>query len=456
MDRMELVSLLTGLAVVAGLGWRVAALTREMRRRDDTARHDPLTGLPNRRGLGEEITERLAEEGPEAPFLLLFDLERFKAINDLHGRATGDRMIRHVAACLRAGAGPRDIAARLGGDEFALLLAGEGGAARAERLARRLLAAIARPVQAGDVTLGLRATCGAAEADRACGAGDLLGRADAALVAAKRAGRGSVGWFDAELRARSLERTALEADLGQAILRGDIVPHFEPVHDLGSGTLRGFEVLARWFHATRGEISPTVFIPIAEETGTIATLGWSVIGQALRAARDWDPRLRISVNVSPVQVSDETLVARLREVLVETGFDPRRLEIEVTETAVIADMAAARAVLEGVRALGVSLALDDFGTGFSSLSSLRQLPFDRIKIDRSFVAQVSLRPSSRQIVTGILALARSLEMGVTAEGIETEEDLAFLRAHGCELGQGYLLGRAVGARDAAALAGPGA
>lgn len=416
-----------------------AVRDRDRARRDAqrAARHDVLTGLPNRRAFIEHLAG--ASAGPRV--LMMLDLDRFKGINDLHGHGCGDFVLDVAARRIEQQCGDADFVARLGGDEFAVAFATGVEAKQAERCARRILTALGRPILFQDRQLKVAASVGLAQVRARVAPRDGLHLADQALFSAKREGRGKLAWYDAELDKLARDRRLLEVELRDALGKGQITPFFQPVLDISTNRLCGFEALARWQHPTRGMVAPDVFIPIAEDAGMISDLGWSILEQSCRAARNWDPRLKLAVNFSPTQFRDSHLAGTVRKILARTGFDPRRLEIEVTENALMVDFELAARSISDLRVLGVTLALDDFGTGFSSLSNLRKLPFDRIKIDRSFVSDIRARPENQKIVAGILALANGLELSVTAEGIESSSDLDFLQGMACQLGQGYHFAR---------------
>nr|WP_239479778.1 EAL domain-containing protein [Actibacterium sp. 188UL27-1] len=416
------------------------------------ALHDPLTGLGNRLAFLSHL-KSLTRETPDAAendlTTLLIDLDRFKPINDLYGHAAGDNVLITVAQRIASQIGADDFMVRLGGDEFAVVLDHRSGTQRAEALARAIIDAIAEPIEIEGLKVRVGVSVGIASnpANRSFSAN--LAQTDLALHAAKRSGRNGFTWYNNALEEQAREAAILESDLHTAIDNGEITPHFQPIVNIETGLIEGFEVLARWIHPERGLIPPTVFIPVAETAGMIEHLSGAVLKQACGSACDWDPRFMLSVNISPREVHDTVLVEMIRRVISETGFDATRLQIEITENAVISDFKLARNVILDLQALDISVALDDFGTGFSSLSSLRDLPFDRIKIDRSFVTNISMMPSNRKIVAGIMSLARELELPVTAEGVETPEDLSFLRALGCGSGQGFLFERALPASDIA-------
>ncbi len=409
-----------------------------------SARHDPLTGLMNRRAFSEQL-ERIANEALTRGdrIVAMIDLDRFKPVNDLYGHAAGDATLCEVANRLSAELGCAGIPARLGGDEFAVVFANGIDANQVERIARRLLLAMESPIRfAGNaihvgLSIGLVAWQGGTDHSEA------MRRADKALYMSKGAGRGRFSWYDAELDQLSHERAAIEADLRDAIASGEIEPWFQPIIEMETGHVSGFEVLARWTHPTRGEIAPEVFIEIAEDSGQIGTLGFTLLRSACIAARPWSRDLTIAFNISPSQFLDSNLVGQVELILKECDFDPKRLTIEVTESSIIHDFDTARAKLNALKALGVKVALDDFGTGYSSLASLRRLPFDRIKIDRSFITNIATEPQNQKIVTGIMALANGLELDVTAEGIESEQDRAYIETLHCSMGQGFLFDKAI-------------
>ncbi|MCB1352672.1 MAG: EAL domain-containing protein [Rhodobacteraceae bacterium] len=440
--------LLSVFALLAVLLLRTNDLHKALGERDraereahQMSRHDPLTGLPNRRALQDHFDMLAAAGTGGAAVTLLIDLDRFKHVNDLHGHEFGDRMLQLATERIVEDLGPQDFAARLGGDEFAVVLRPGTPQEAAERIARRLLTRLERPYEAFDIVVLMGASIGLSVCELDELHDSALRLADRALYAAKRAGRGRLAWYDDELGARATERAALEADLRLAVARHEIVPFFQPIVEIGDGRIAGYEVLARWEHPERGPVPPSVFIEIAEDIGIISTLGSNILREACNTALDWDPGLRISVNVSPQQFRDSMLVTNIRQILAETGFDPARLELEVTESAIIADFDLARQAIRELQELGISVALDDFGTGFSSLSSLRQLPFDRIKIDRSFVTGIVHNSSNQKILAGIMTLANGLDIPVTAEGVETAEDRDFLASIACTTGQGFWFDR---------------
>ncbi len=410
---------------------------------------DPLTGFLSRRSLCEEGADMLVQAGRrrKAMALLMLDLDHFKTVNDMHGHATGDALLREVAACIGGAMPPVALTARLGGDEFACgFLFDPTHPDTVDRIAEQLLIRLALPFEAEGVRIHVGASIGVARSDLDCQSIESLIRAaDIAMYAAKAAGRSRHSWFDRSMERELQARNELEVGLRGAIPRGEIVPYFEQQIDLLTGRLTGFEVLARWEHPQRGLVSPELFIPIAEETGLIAELSLSIMHQAFLAARDWDASLTLSVNVSPWQLKDAWLAQKIIKALTETGFPASRLEIEITESSLFENLPLAQSIIGSLKNQGIRIALDDFGTGYSSLAHLRALPFDRIKIDKGFVQSINDNPESAAIVTAIAGLGESLNLAVTAEGIEDAAVEARMRALGCAKGQGYFYGRPVNA-----------
>ncbi|KMO14005.1 bifunctional diguanylate cyclase/phosphodiesterase [Methylobacterium indicum] len=408
------------------------------------AAHDALTDLPNRTLFRERLGQRLAEiaEGGGSCAVLCLDLDCFKEVNDALGHLTGDALLRAVAARLGAGLEAGDTAARLGGDEFAVLVASVDGPGGAMARAQALIREIGRPVAVGDQSVEVGASIGIAVAPpHGTDEETILRRADLALYKAKAEGRNTARAFEPAMDAALAERRLLEGDLRHALARDELMLHYQPQVRSACGRLVGFEALVRWRHPTRGLVPPCAFIPLAEETGLIVPLGEWVLRAACREAAGWAHPLKIAVNLSPRQFQQADLPERVRTILAETGLPPDRLEIEITETVIINDMARALSVLRRLKALGLRIAMDDFGTGYSSLATLQAFPFDKIKIDRSFVSQLEQRPSAAVIVRAVLGLGRSLGIGVVAEGVETDGQMRFLAEEGCEEMQGYLFGK---------------
>jgi diguanylate cyclase (GGDEF)-like protein len=436
------------------LGRAEAAFAEKQREVTRLALHDPLTGLSNRRYLQMQMAAALARAERERAKLavLVMDLDGFKPINDRLGHAAGDMVLMETARRLVEHSRRSEIVARLGGDEFVVVLDGCDSAETAARAAQRVAASLSEPVALPEGSVVVGACVGVAlyPADGA-EVEELIRKADLALYRAKAAGRGEVRFFQDSMDQELREREGLREDLRQAIASGQVVPHFQPLIDLASGQLTGFEVLARWTHPDRGPIPPARFVPIAEDSGQIDALTVCVMRAALQAARGWDPKLTIAVNIAPQQLRHEALIERLLGVLAEADFPPERFEIEITENALIADLDLARHIVQRLKEHGVRVALDDFGTGYSSLSHLSELPFDKIKIDRSFIRTMIERPESASIVNAIIGLGRSLKLQTTAEGVESAAEADWLARSGCVLGQGFHYARPMPAHEAAEL-----
>jgi len=414
-------------------------------RAQSLARHDPLTGLANRRHFLEELERRLSLIGDEScAFALLFiDLDRFKPINDVHGHAIGDQLLQVIATRLSGCLREDSFAARLGGDEFAVLVEDAKDRDGVSAAARRILHELSAPILVNGLKLAVGASIGIAICpEDGRDAAELLQRGDAAMLRAKE-DRGAYKFFDSSIDEELKWKAALETELRAAIPNGDIVPYFQPIVHLDSGALAGFEVLARWPHQHRGMISPAQFIPVAEEAGLVDAMFWALLAQACRKSLDAPGEFRLAVNISPSQVRDQWFPEKVLRTLRETGFPAQRLEIEVTESAMIGDMERAKTSLMSLKNQGVKIALDDFGTGYSSLFLLRALPIDKLKIDRSFVASVTADRENQTIVRALVGLGNALGLEVTAEGVEDAATADALRAMGCEFAQGYLFGPAI-------------
>ena len=405
------------------------------------AHHDALTSLPNRSHFNARIDQEIAALTPGRSLAVLcLDLDRFKEINDLFGHSAGDQVLQTVASRITAVLGERQMIARLGGDEFAILMPDVANPAAASRLAETILEALHTSDDTPDThvstSIGI-ALCPEDATDRQV----LLTYADTALYRAKTEGRNTYRFFEARMGAEVRERRMLEHDLRHAIARDELRLVYQPQQEIQSGKVIGFEALLRWKHPTRGEISPAVFIPIAEETGAILQIGDWVLKTACREAATWTQPLKIAVNVSAVQLHNAKFVQELHQILLEFGLPARRLEIEITETALVRDFNRTLGMLRQIKALGICIAMDDFGTGYSSLSTLRAFPFDRIKIDGSFIKSVNSNGQAATIVRAVLGLGRGLGLPVLAEGVETDAELQFLHDELCDEVQGYLLGR---------------
>lgn len=407
------------------------------------ATHDVLTDLPNRLLLRERLQAALAAR-PPAPqaVVMCLDLDRFKPVNDAFGHAAGDELLRQVTQRLRECVRPDDTVARLGGDEFALVLRGIATQEHATRLAQRILQSLCAPFHVAGNPVQIGASIGIAFARRDADDPDrLINCADLALYDAKKDGRSKFRYFAAEMERSARERRALEADLRQAIDREEFEVHYQPLLELRSATLSGFEALVRWNSPTRGRVAPDAFIPLAEELGLIGAIGDWVLLRACEAALRWPAHVRIAVNVSARQISDSSIVASVDRVLAQTKLDPRRLELEITESVLLNDEAGAMQILHRLRERGIGIVMDDFGTGYSSLAYLRRFPFDKVKIDRSFVSGLGEQADAMAIVRAITGLCASLGIPSTAEGVETPEQLRLLERELCTQGQGFLFGR---------------
>ncbi|MCA1537495.1 EAL domain-containing protein [Bradyrhizobium sp. NBAIM03] len=409
------------------------------------AQHDGLTGLPNRSLLRQQMDEMLlyTRRGSEKVALLILGLDNFKAVNDTLGHAVGDKLLRGVAKRLRSTLRDEDGLARLNSDEFAVLQSGLARPEDAVGLAKRLLAAIADPYLLDGHSVVIGASIGIAMAP---GDGEdsekLLKSADMALSRAKLDARGSFAFFEAALDAKAQSRRKIEVELRDAIQNDVLRPYYQPLIDLASGRITGFEALVRWLHAERGMVSPAEFIPVAEDTGLINPLGGLMLRRACLDAAAWPDDVRVAVNLSPLQFRSGNLLSMVTDALKHSGLAPRRLELEITETLLLEKSAQVLATLHALRALGVRISMDDFGTGYSSLSYLRSFPFDKIKIDQSFVRDLAANREAQAIIRSIVSLGKGLGVTITAEGVETEAELSCLRAEGCHEGQGFLFSKA--------------
>ncbi|MGY3236611.1 diguanylate cyclase (GGDEF)-like protein [Bradyrhizobium sp. USDA 4472] len=409
------------------------------------AHYDALTDLPNRVLMRGHLERRVAELAQGRSFAVLYiDVDEFKGVNDSLGHEVGDELLRQVASRLRACVSDDDLVARLGGDEFAIVKAGSSDQDELAALAERILKALRIPVDCKGQEITTDASIGIAIApDHGDIIDDLLKRADLAMYAAKCEGRGTFRVFVPEYDAKARQRRQLEIDLRQALARREFEVHYQPLVDLSANVVTGCEALLRWRHPERGMVSPADFIPVAEDTGLIGEIGEWVLRQACTEAASWPGDIHIAVNVSPVQFRSKTLALKVATALSESGLAPGRLELEITETVLIRDDAEALTVLQQLRDLGVRIALDDFGTGYSSLSYLHRFPFDKIKIDRSFISDIGQSEDSSPIVQAVVHMAAARHMATTAEGVETEAQAAVLRQLGCSQMQGWLFSPAV-------------
>ena len=451
-DRLLINALLLNIALVI-FGWRryrdLSAEIAERRKAEALARdlteHDALTGCLNRRSIGaaaSALATTAKARGDLVAFIML-DLDRFKQVNDVNGHAAGDCLLGEAAERIRQALPPEALLARRGGDEFAVILPfAPARTDEVERLAEALIAKVAQPVQFGDFELETTISAGISRTEPGQPA-DIqaqLHMADIAMYHAKRNGRNRYAWFEANMESEQRFQSEVAAGVRRGIPLGEFVPYYEKQIDLESGSITGFEMLARWNSPKLGMVNPDIFIPVAEEIGVIGELSESLIRQALRDAKNWDPKLTLSVNISPVQLRDPWFAQKLLKILVEANFPPSRLDVEVTESCLHENVGLVRSLITSLKNQGITVSLDDFGSGYSSLSQLRTLPFDRIKIDRSFVMSLLDDKDSATIIQSIIALGEGLGLPITAEGIENEAVLAELRRFGKFKGQGYLYG----------------
>ncbi|WP_260921655.1 putative bifunctional diguanylate cyclase/phosphodiesterase [Novosphingobium sp. 9] len=425
------------------------------------ARTDALTGFLNRRTFAEVTASLLENAGRDDRIVvvMMIDLDNFKQVNDYHGHQTGDLLLQEIAARIASIVPAGAAVARVGGDEFALSMSlPENRLETADHVADQIVRAVGSGTMIRKLSLGVSASVGIARSDVASRARrnnpsepidprSMLDMADIAMYHAKRNGRNGHYWFEASMADEMRMRGQLEAGIRDGIARGEFVPFYEQQIDLETGTLTGFEMLARWDSPSFGLVSPDLFIPIAEEIGAIGSLSESVIQQALEDAMGWDASLSLSVNISPLQLRDPWFAQKLMKMLAEANFPPQRLEIEITESCLHENIAQVRTLIASLKNQGVRVSLDDFGTGYSSLAQLRNLPFDRIKIDRSFVTNLTENEDNAAIVHAIALLGEGLNLPVTVEGIETGAILERLRQYRAIKGQGYLYGRPRPAKD---------
>ncbi len=420
------------------------------------ALHDTLTGLPNRAFFAERMEHALAQVRRHRTMLavLCLDLDRFKQVNDTLGHPVGDALLRAVAGRLGGCLRDCDTAARLGGDEFVIIQAPLGRVEDAGTLAQRIINVLSEPYDLNGHKVVIGASVGIALAPADTTDSDhILKMADMALYRAKADGRGVFRMFEPGMDTRMQARRMLELDLRRAVKAQEFALDYQPLVDLSSGQVGALEALVRWHHPERGLIRPDDFIPLAEDTGLIGPIGAWVLRQACADAAGWPADVRIAVNISAAQFKCPGLVATVLDALAASGLAPERLELEITETALLADADATLAVLHTLRAKGVRIAMDDFGTGYSSLSYLRSFPFDKIKIDRCFIRDLETSVDCKAIVRAVTGLGSNLGITTTAEGVETLAQLDQLRAEGCDQVQGFLFSRPVPAREVAALLG---
>ncbi|MEZ5708351.1 MAG: EAL domain-containing protein [Blastomonas sp.] len=455
-NRIAVTALILNIALII-FGWRrYRELTQEIaqhKHAEEQAKAlaitDPLTNCLNRRAIGESTAILIADaakRGKSVAYLML-DLDNFKNINDIQGHDAGDKVLVEVSERIRKAAPPYAHVARLGGDEFGCSFIFDPQMPEmVQRIAEDIIERIAQPINGtqhgDDPELTVTVSIGIARADLCDDNLDtMMRRADIAMYFSKKQGRNRFSWFDQRMENEVQFRNKIESGMRAGIRNGEFVPYYEQQIDLNTGKLIGFEVLARWNSDELGLVSPEIFIPIAEDTGMIGELSTCVMRQAMIDARNWDPSLSISVNISPVQLRDPWLAQKIVKLLVETGFPANRLEIEITESCLFENIGLAQSIIGSLKNQGIRVALDDFGTGYSSLAHLRALPFDRIKIDRSFIMSMIESKESHAIVKTIGLLGESMGLPITAEGIEDGDLIEQLRTMGCAKGQGFHFGK---------------
>jgi diguanylate cyclase (GGDEF)-like protein len=408
------------------------------------ATHDALTGLPNRVLMDDRLSQSIVHADRQGQIfaLVLLDLDRFKLVNDSLGHRAGDELLKEVAQRLKSIVREVDTVARLGGDEFVLIIAPGAEPDAAQQVAGRILEAMRAPVRIAGIEIHTSPSIGIAfYPNDATTIETLLAQADAAMYYAKQRGRNNFQCFKPGMNTATQQKVRLESDMRVALAQKQFELHYQPKVNTSTGIVHGAEALLRWRHPVRGSISPVEFIPIAEESGLIGGIGAWVVGEACRQARAWQdsglPPLRVAVNLSPSQFRQGNIVEMIRDALDQAGLEPRFLEVELTESTVMSDPEESIAILEKLSTMGVLVSVDDFGTGYSSMSYLRRFPIDKLKIDRSFISEVMSRPDDASIVRAIVSLAHSLRLKVVAEGVESAEQLEFLKTLGCDQYQGY-------------------
>ncbi|WP_240310888.1 EAL domain-containing protein [Altererythrobacter sp. ZODW24] len=459
-DALLVNAVLLNIALII-FGWRrYRDLTQEVAERQKAenaarilAETDELTGSLNRRSITpatEQLMASAIERGHGLAFLMI-DLDNFKQINDVNGHMVGDEMLRTTAIRIKQELPEDSVIARLGGDEFACVLAYDSlNTGSVDKVAARIIDAVAQPIKCGHQELDVTVSVGIATAELAnpvageaepAFAKTLMHRADIAMYHAKKQGRNRFFWFETPMENEQRFRKELEVGIRRGMVEGEFVPFYEQQVDLDTGELVGFEMLARWLSPDMGIVGPDVFIPVAEEMGVIGDLSEELIGIALEDAKTWNPKLTLSINISPVQLRDPWFSQKILKLLTKHGFPPNRLEIEITESCLHENLNVVRTMITSLKNQGVAISLDDFGTGYSSLAQLRSLPFDRIKIDRSFVSEMDANRGNSKIVDAIVSLGEGLKLPITAEGIESDVVLDQLRKLGPLKGQGYFYGR---------------
>ncbi len=450
-------ALLLNIALIL-LGWnRYKSMNAELgdrRRSEEEARRlaqiDPLTGCYNRRSIAPAMAELLAEAESQGRALavILVDLDNFKQVNDLNGHNTGDAVLTETSERMGDILPADALLARLGGDEFAAAVVYDPVMpGKIEHLASLLIERVAQPIEINDTVIEITMSVGIASSVNLVNPVDadvstrLIHKADIAMYQAKKQGKNRFFWFEPAMEQELRFRNELESGIRKGIAKGEFVPFYEQQIDLESGELVGFEMLARWLSPEMGIVGPDIFIPIAEEIGVVAEMSEKLMAQAFEDAKCWNPKLTLSVNISPVQMRDPWFAQKLLKLLLQHNFPPSRLDIEITESALHDNVGLVRSMITSLRNQGVKVSLDDFGTGYASLSQLRSLPFDRIKIDRSFIRELNTGEAGSKLVDAIISMGNGLKMPITAEGIENEAVLEMLRKMGQLKGQGYHYGR---------------
>jgi len=440
---------ISGPSEVRALGRGFVTMARAIA---DLAQHDALTGLPNRRLLNERLTQAIAlarRRGTHLALLFL-DLDRFKHVNDSLGHEVGDRLLQSVAKRLMEVVRGTDTISRQGGDEFVLLLAEIAHGSDAAVAAQKMIDALAAPHVIDGQDLHVSASIGVSLFPEDGDAADtLLKNADTAMYHAKELGPNSFKFFRADMNARAVERQQIEADLRRALARHELMLHYQPKMNLQTGEMTGAEALVRWLHPDRGMMRPMQFVPIAEECGFIVPIGRWVLGEACSQARAWIdaglPPTAVSVNISALELRDRDFLDHVYSVLKANRLEPRLLELELTESVLMEQARSTAHLLQSLKDIGVTIAIDDFGTGYSSLSYLREFPIDVLKIDQSFVHEITSNPDRTPIVSAVISMGRGLNHRVVAEGVETRSQLRFLQLNGCGEGQGHYFSRPVAA-----------
>lgn len=430
---------------MSGGGWvdiheDITARSRQEAKIAFMALHDMLTGLPNRILLHDRLELALRNASEAEVALLFLDLDRFKEVNDTLGHRVGDALLKEVAHRLQRCVQESDVVARVGGDEFVVLTRAEGRVAASD-LASKIIGSLSEPFRVEGHTLYIGTSIGISLSDEGVGAEALIGRADLALYRSKKESRGTFHFFEAEMDLSCRRRRSLEKDLRSALSNGEFEIHYQPIVNLARNDIVAFEALLRWKHPERGFVSPADFIPIAEETGLISSIGEWALRQACRDATSWPAPVKVAVNLSPIQFKGRALVETIFNAVAAAELAPHRLELEITESSLLQDGEETLMTLRRIRDLGVQIAMDDFGTGYSSLAYLQSFPFHKIKIDRRFISKLPDDGNSLAILRAICGLGKSLNLSIVAEGVETREQRAVIEREGCTEMQGYLFSK---------------